>query len=825
MKKIGSKIFLVIFCCSVFAIALSGFITIGESIKTTTINAEELLLSRAQSYAAKFSTQLLVIEDKVQEMEIFIKSTIDFEKLKKDKAYLAKYETQLAEYIKRFAENRTNSNSGWVYFDPKWSDSPHDVFYVDGDADGVADRQKYVPFSFYDNTPTVDDDKQWWYGPVNKKGIFWTNPYEWELANGTTIEVVSCALPVYIDDELVCVVGTYYLFDEMYKEVTSAKVYDTGYTALLNEKLDIIIHPTLKSGTRFTSDNLLTAKDGAYRELAEEIMKSPNGVVSNEINGQKRLTAFAKLSNGWVIEFIAPENEVYAPVTKLSITIFIILAFSIAAAFIVAHFMGKYIAKPIQKIVKDAQILGEGNLDVKVEVSSKDETKILANSLNSMTANIKSLQDDLYKKAYFDELTGAQNLVRFKIVAEKILEANKEKSYVIVKFDIDRFKMLNEILGFDEGDNVLKNTVLALNKIMDAKTETFGRVSADVFVAMMRCDVEELNRRDRLFLKYFNSLNPVLNNYTISFFEGRYFLTKGEVDINSAYEKANIAHKLAKEKEDTKVCVYDEAVQKIAIEEKDMENRMEDALKNGEFKMFLQPKYHLESRRIAGAEALVRWQDSTGKITPPNAFVPFFERNGFLLKIDFYMLKHACRTIKEWIENGIEPVVISVNFSRLHLRDITFTDKIWNTIKKFDIPARYLEVELTETTMLYNIDTLLSLLTKLHSKGIKLSMDDFGTGYSSLGLLKNLPVDAVKLDRSFFVDATDESRAYTVIESIIEMAKKLGIQTVAEGVEEEKHVTLLHKLDCDCVQGFYFAKPMPKDEFNALFYKQEKDID
>ena len=224
--KIGTKIFTIIFCSSfISAVTIFG-VSAYESTNRAIADANSTLLWASRDYADKFNSNFKVIEDQLSELEILVGDTLDYNSLKADSnAYLTNYENILAPKVKDFAERRTDSISGWVYFDPKFSTSPHDIYYVDGDDDGIADRQEYIQFSYYNNIPEENDDKQWWYGPISTHKTFWTNPYEWKLANGTYIKVVSCAKPVYIKGEFICVVGTYYHFDDMYKEIKSISIY------------------------------------------------------------------------------------------------------------------------------------------------------------------------------------------------------------------------------------------------------------------------------------------------------------------------------------------------------------------------------------------------------------------------------------------------------------------------------------------------------------------------------------------------------------------------------------------------------------------------
>ncbi|MEG0229030.1 MAG: EAL domain-containing protein, partial [Oscillospiraceae bacterium] len=209
----------------------------------------------------------------------------------------------------------------------------------------------------------------------------------------------------------------------------------------------------------------------------------------------------------------------------------------------------------------------------------------------------------------------------------------------------------------------------------------------------------------------------------------------------------------------------------------------------------------------------VRWQKPDGILVSPSEFIPIFENNGFITKLDMYMFEQVCKIIKGWIDLNLPVIHISVNFSRNHLLNYNFINELIEISEKYHVPRKYIEIELTETVIFENEELIEAVLHKIHSAGFTFSMDDFGTGYSSLGLLKNLPVDVIKIDRSFFTNSKYIARANYVVESVMIMAKKLNIYTVAEGIEEIEQIDFLKKIGCDIVQGFYYAKPMPADDF------------
>lgn len=240
--------------------------------------------------------------------------------------------------------------------------------------------------------------------------------------------------------------------------------------------------------------------------------------------------------------------------------------------------------------------------------------------------------------------------------------------------------------------------------------------------------------------------------------------------------------------------------------------RLLAAIQNKEFVVYFQPKVNIKDMTIAGAEALVRWE-CNGQILPPVKFIPFCERTGLVIDVDFYVLEETCKKMREWLDAGIPLVRISVNFSKYHFNETGVAERIVKVIKQYNIPTEYIEVEFTETAYLDKEELLEYTVDKLRSYGIKSSIDDFGSGYSSLNLLQNMDFEVVKLDKSLLGKGVENEKAKKVISSIIHMAKELEMEVLAEGVETTEELKLLQKLNCDIVQGFLFDKPLPVDEF------------
>ena len=295
-----------------------------------------------------------------------------------------------------------------------------------------------------------------------------------------------------------------------------------------------------------------------------------------------------------------------------------------------------------------------------------------------------------------------------------------------------------------------------------------------------------------------------------------------EIPLKNIISNANLARKEAKKPEKADVIVYDEAMGVTLLKEVKYANDMEDAFRNKEFVVYMQPKVDLRQHKIIGAEALIRWIKPNGEIIYPNEFIPVFEKNKSITLLDYFVYDEVCKYLAERMKKN-EPVVnVSVNVSRVHLQAID--DMVYyvkGLLKKYKIRPEYLEFELTETMSTEKVEDTIEMLNKLRELGVKVSMDDFGSGYSSLNLLTKLPLDVLKLDKEFLKDFEADSDEKIIIPSIIDMAKKLKLEVVCEGVETKEQVEFLRDVDCDIVQGYYYSKPVPLDVFTSMLDDNE----
>ncbi len=430
----------------------------------------------------------------------------------------------------------------------------------------------------------------------------------------------------------------------------------------------------------------------------------------------------------------------------------------------------------------------------------------------------KRANKDIEKAAYYDELTNIPNMNKFKIDVAEILKKEKHKRFTIVKFDVVNFKAINEILDFETGDKVIK-VIADMGRNAKIKPFAHARVGTDEF--LMFGPSEFYDNLEKLRVEYesqFNQNVDLSTIHNITFRYGRYSIPVGSDDINDIVNKAVLAHTYAKKYNEV-ISDYDEGYKKKLLKLVELTGKMEEALESEEFKVYVQPKYGVKTPEIVGGEALVRWQEKNGKFIFPDEFIPLFEENGFIVKLDMYMLENVCKTMKRWINEGKKSVPISINFSRLHITNESFVDEIEDIANKYEIPRNLLEIELTENTIIENEKELIRILEKLHASGFTLSMDDFGSGHSSLGMLRTINVDTIKMDKTFFDIAKSEEKSQLIVASVLEMSHKLGIKTVAEGVETQRQIDFLKSTSCDVVQGYFYAKPMPIADFEELLNK------
>ncbi len=426
----------------------------------------------------------------------------------------------------------------------------------------------------------------------------------------------------------------------------------------------------------------------------------------------------------------------------------------------------------------------------------------------------------LEQKAYYDDLTGLPNVTKFQIEVKNVLAKNPDKRYTMQKMDIAKFSAINHLYGIEMGDTVLLKITEVMLNITKNIEQTFisSRIGVDEFIMFSGNGFLENDDSVRSSMENkFKALVPELKNYEFQFRYGRYFIEKGESDVMDIIGKTTIAHNMARANSYQKMWDYDDTYRKEIRIQTEVNNKRKEALANNDFKVFLQPKFSTIDEKLIGAETLVRWIEEDGTMIYPDVFIPLFEKNGFIVELDNYMLKNVCILIRKWLDSGFTPLTISVNYSRLNVSMPDFVQKIVSTVDAYNVPHNYVEIELTESTTIDNDTVIEKLFNELHEHGFKISIDDFGAGASSLGMLKNLQADTLKLDKAFFSNTEIHKRDDMLLDGIITMAHNLDMYVVAEGIETREQVDMLRTINCDAIQGYFFARPMPAADFEEKY--------
>lgn len=423
----------------------------------------------------------------------------------------------------------------------------------------------------------------------------------------------------------------------------------------------------------------------------------------------------------------------------------------------------------------------------------------------------------------YDALTGIYSKQRFfQTTAEMLDHAKEEDKLAFIYFDIDRFKMISTLYGASVGDQLISYVAYAIRVIMDEYGKAnYGRIAADIFgICMVYEQIEDIYD----VLKH---IKERIKKYTVQYYfetcAGIYLIEDRKMDVSEIYHNASIAATQCKENYMMHEALYTEELREKLRREQHIFDEMDQALKDEQFTVYFQPKYELKGYSLGGAEALVRWKKPDGTMVLPGEFVPIFEKNGFITKLDYYVWEKVCQFLRKELDEGREPEPISVNVSRVNLYDPKFLETLIDLVEKYKISPRYLHLELTEGIFSDSEKVIRDAVKYLHKAGFTILMDDFGSGYSSLNVLKDVDLDVLKIDMKFFSQGETEEKGEKIIESVIRMAEALDMTVIAEGVENQHQVDFLTRLGCNYIQGYYFAKPMPEEQYKMLMGEEEKE--
>lgn len=419
----------------------------------------------------------------------------------------------------------------------------------------------------------------------------------------------------------------------------------------------------------------------------------------------------------------------------------------------------------------------------------------------------------------YDSLTGIYSQQKFYQLTREMLDSSFDEEFAFIHFGIDRFKMINALYGAAEGDRLICYVAYAIKMTMDEYGKsTYGRINGDIFgICMAYKQIKDIyNILEQIKAR----VRKHVVNYYFETCAGIYLIQDREMEVDAIFDNASIAATQCKENYMIHEALFTKEMNDKVKHEQSVIDEMSKALDEGQFIVYFQPKYDLEGYNPGGAEALVRWRKPDGTIVSPGEFIPIFEKNGFITKLDFYVWEKVCQFIRQELDEGREPAPISVNVSRVNLYNPNFLESLIDLVEKYKILPRYLHLELTESAFSDSAERIQDAVKYLHKAGFTILMDDFGSGYSSLNVLKDVDLDVLKIDMKFFSKGGTQEKGAKIIEAVIKMAEALDMTVIAEGVEDKEQVEFLTKVGCDYIQGYYFAKPMPEEQYKKLINEE-----
>lgn len=622
-------------------------------------------------------------------------------------------------------------------------------------------------------------DKEFFKNSVKGKKYV-SSPYVDEV--NKSIKKITISVPISNNDKVVGVLYCTYNINTIMKLINVSFYENNSISYVIKNNGTVILHPQKDR----LSKNIygLLKQDNDIQEvnkLKKELQENKTGATILNMSGERRYLGYATMDNGksknnyikdWNLIFSIPEDVIFSNSEQI-IKRAIYAVLLIILIFIAIIFYIMYIKKSNEK--------------------------------------------EILSLAYEDKVTHIGNQNKFYRECSKYLLNRPSLNYIIVYFDIDNFKMINDTFGYEFGDNLLITIAKALKKEL-TEGEVYARLSSDYFAIF--CDYE--NGRNKIIRKLDSIRDNIESNlnivFEISLCVGIYFVEEGEVDIQKAVNKANMARSVAKGK-NINYAIYNEDVRNKLSEESMILDDIKTALVKNQFEVYYQPKFSLVNGEMVGSEALIRWNHPTHKFISPAVFIPIAEKSQLILKIGRFVFERVCIDLSEWKKQGKKIVPVSVNLSRVELYQPDIVKFINNTIKMYNINSDLIELEITETVAMNELNILKNVLNELRKYGFSISMDDFGTGYSSISCLRDMPIDILKLDKSFLDGIENDERSRNIAKSIVSLAKSLDLIVIIEGVENKEQAELMKQFGCDLVQGFYFARPMPAKNFVDLLQK------
>ncbi len=618
--------------------------------------------------------------------------------------------------------------------------------------------------------------------------------------------------------------------------ITRVKVGKSGFLMVADSQGEIIFKPSNVTG-EFEALNL--------QAIHTHYHQSPFSIVAHSAQSTKKREYMAlvqKINDDFTLVAAIPQSEINQVLWQIAMIVFAVILSVILIILMLAYrHVSKLLLDPIYRLKDMVTSIGEGNVRVPIPADIKsDEFGELYDSIQKMRLNLNKSQEQVKQLAYYDDLTGLPNRITLRQELDAMINNSQrsELHFAVVFVDLDNFKDINDTLGHDMGDILLKEVSSRILKnirnddyvvrqrdhdiakdcaTVEPREHVVARLGGDEFTLLLG-NIENVAVISKVVKRILDSfLQPIKlgeHDSVVGASMGIAIYPQDGRTADELLKNADLAMYEAKKSGKNNFEFFSKEMNAVALQRLALESNLRRALDRSEFVLYYQPRILASDEHVDGFEALIRWNNRELGIVPPNQFIPFAEESLLICEIGYWVLDNACQQIRQWVDEGYSDICVSVNLSPKQIyRGDTF-HMIETAMKYHGVQGRNLEIEITESGLLKDEKVAIEFLENVKGLGVRLALDDFGTGYSSLSYLRKLPIDILRIDRSFVVDVVGDGDTANILESIIELAGKLSLKTVAEGVETVQQLELLNDLGCDYIQGYYYSKPLPLDKAN-----------
>lgn len=614
-------------------------------------------------------------------------------------------------------------------------------------------------------------------------------------------------------------------------DVSSIRIFD-----LTNNFLETLNHPVFGKAANLSGEvrAALEAKQKIRWEEDDQFgLLQPIVIDGEVIGGVEMIFSMSSVRQDIALmrrqsESQEQQNIVSFIQTWIALTVLVLVISSVFAQVITNR-----LTRPIMKLVNFASIIGRGGYDKRIDIDRTDEIGTLASALNEMVESLEERSHRIQHLAYHDHLTNIPNRLFFTEILEQWIETSRSHKgrFALLFMDLDGFKKVNDTYGHEVGDELIchvsarvQNTISnEFQGLENLSKPVIARLGGDEFV----CLVETHNPTDAAPLAR-AIIDSIARPYRIRGFDIYISSSIGIAtfpeDGNSAsnlMKRADIAMYSAKNAGKQDYHFFSREMDKHAHDKVTLENELRHGIQNKEMELWFQPIINLATNQVAAAEVLIRWKNPKRGFVPPDAFIPIAEETGLIIPLGQWVLEQACQQIQEWQNILPEDFHLTVNVSAIQIKQRTLVSSIEKVIQDSNIERHQLHVEVTETALIEDEQSALSVLGALKKQGVEVWLDDFGTGYSSLSHLKKFPVTGIKIDRSFVSDIDKDADDRVLTNAMIAMAGAIGLNVIAEGIETENQLSLLREQSCSLGQGYLFSRPLPAAQFSNYISDQQ----